>query len=207
MSLWLRHLLGLAHCRPPFARRPRSREPGSASATIDAPCQTASSTARDLRQVVLVALRRAWSGWKRSLILVMPETVVRWHRAGFRLYWSWIWRARKAVGRKPISREVRDLISAWSLRTRRGEHLASTGSCSSWVSKSQNEPFLAGKFATAILFRPPNCCSCPTRLRPDLKRQAASRCHYNITTNRRAETTHLEFWRTTRSSSARCSLA
>jgi len=54
---------------------------------------------------------------------------------------------------------------------------------------------------------PPNCCSCPTRLRPDLKRQAASRCHYNITTNRRAETTHLEFWRTTRSSSARCSLA
>ena len=120
MSLWLRHLLGLAHCRPPFARRPRSREPGSASATIDAPCQTASSTARDLRQVVLVALRRAWSGWKRSLILVMPETVVRWHRAGFRFYWSWIWRARKAVGRKPISREVRDLISAWSLRTRRG---------------------------------------------------------------------------------------
>src|SRR5215469_8719745 len=56
-----------------------------------------------------VLLRRVWSGWKRSLILVTPEAVVRWHRAGFRLYWSWISRARKA-GRKPISREVRDLI-------------------------------------------------------------------------------------------------
>jgi len=57
-----------------------------------------------------VLLRRVWSGWKGSLILVTPETVVRWHRKGFRLYWSWTSRARKAVGRKPISREVRDLI-------------------------------------------------------------------------------------------------
>src|SRR5271165_3215372 len=57
-----------------------------------------------------VGLRKVWSGWKRSLILVTPETVVRWHRTGFRLYWSWISRDRKVVGRKPISREVRDLI-------------------------------------------------------------------------------------------------
>ena len=32
--------------------------------------------------------RRRWSGWKGALILVSPETVVRWHRAGFRGYWS-----------------------------------------------------------------------------------------------------------------------
>src|ERR1035441_5970306 len=57
-----------------------------------------------------VVLRRSWSGGKRSLILVTPETVVRWHRTGFRLYWSWISRARHAVGRKPISREVRELV-------------------------------------------------------------------------------------------------
>jgi len=44
------------------------------------------------------------------LILVTLETVVRWHRIGFRLYWSWISQARKAVGRRPISREVRELI-------------------------------------------------------------------------------------------------
>jgi putative transposase len=57
-----------------------------------------------------VVLRRFWTGWKRSLILVTPETVVRWHRAGFRLYWSWISRVGHAVGRKPINREVRELI-------------------------------------------------------------------------------------------------
>src|SRR5450755_3245036 len=57
-----------------------------------------------------IVLRKFWTGWKESLILVTAETVVRWHRAGFRLYWSWIWRAQEAVGRKPISREVRELI-------------------------------------------------------------------------------------------------
>src|SRR5664280_3808527 len=30
-----------------------------------------------------VVLRKVWSDWKRSLILVTPETVVRWHRTGF----------------------------------------------------------------------------------------------------------------------------
>jgi hypothetical protein len=33
-----------------------------------------------------VALQWIWRGWKRALILVQPETVVRWHRAGFKLY-------------------------------------------------------------------------------------------------------------------------
>jgi putative transposase len=63
-----------------------------------------------LDRLFWVVLRRSWSGWRRSLILVAPETVVRWHRTGFRLYWSWISRARHAVGRKPISREVRELV-------------------------------------------------------------------------------------------------
>ena len=57
-----------------------------------------------------VTLRKAWSGWKGSLVLVTPETVVRWHRTGFRLYWGWLSRTRRAVGRKPLSREVRDLF-------------------------------------------------------------------------------------------------
>ena len=39
--------------------------------------------------------RRFWSNWKQSLVLVNPETVVRWHRAGFRLYWSLISRGRR----------------------------------------------------------------------------------------------------------------
>jgi hypothetical protein len=39
-----------------------------------------------------------------------PKTVVRWHRAGFRLYWNWLSRHQVVVGRKRISKEVRDLI-------------------------------------------------------------------------------------------------
>ena len=57
-----------------------------------------------------VALRRLWPGWKGALILVQPETVVRWHRAGFKLYWTWLSRHRAAVGRKCVSKEVRELI-------------------------------------------------------------------------------------------------
>lgn len=34
-----------------------------------------------------VFLRRVWSRWTAVLVIVKPETVVRWHRAGFQLYW------------------------------------------------------------------------------------------------------------------------
>jgi len=55
-------------------------------------------------------VRRCWSGWKQALLVVTPETVVRWHRAGFRWYWRVISRVRKPVGRRPTSKEVRELI-------------------------------------------------------------------------------------------------
>jgi putative transposase len=57
-----------------------------------------------------VLARRFWSEWKPALIVVSPETVVRWHRSGFGLYWRAISRARRMVGSKKISKEVRDLI-------------------------------------------------------------------------------------------------
>ena len=63
-----------------------------------------------LDKLFWVAVRRFWSGWKQSLIEVTPETVVRWHRAGFRLYWRLISRVRTQVGRRPTSKEVRELI-------------------------------------------------------------------------------------------------
>lgn len=63
-----------------------------------------------LDKLLWVAARRFWSGWKQALILVSPETVVRWPRAGFAAYWRVISRVRRAVGRKRISKEVRDLI-------------------------------------------------------------------------------------------------
>lgn len=52
----------------------------------------------------------AWPGWKQALILVQPETVVRWHEAGFKWYWTWLSRHRTRMGRTCVSNELRNLI-------------------------------------------------------------------------------------------------
>ena len=57
-----------------------------------------------------VLARQFWMGWKEALIVVSPETVVRWHRAGFAMYWRAISRVRGVTGRKHIPKEVRNLI-------------------------------------------------------------------------------------------------
>src|SRR5215467_11188384 len=57
-----------------------------------------------------VLLKKVWSGWQKPLILVTPRTVVAWHRAGFRLYWKYLSRTRRVVGRRPVSRDVCQLI-------------------------------------------------------------------------------------------------
>ena len=56
-----------------------------------------------------VALRRLWPGWANALIIVKPDTVVSWHRAGFRLFWRW--RSRpKRPGRPSVSLEIQRLL-------------------------------------------------------------------------------------------------
>jgi len=55
-----------------------------------------------------VGLRRLWPRWRGSLVLVSPETVVRWHRKGFRLYRTW--KSRRRGGRPRIDVELRELI-------------------------------------------------------------------------------------------------
>ena len=54
------------------------------------------------------ALRQCRSRWTDVLVLVKPDTVVGWHRAGFRLYWRW--RSRPRGGRPKITVEIRLLI-------------------------------------------------------------------------------------------------
>src|SRR5215469_8170788 len=61
-------------------------------------------------KIFWVFARRFWGAWKQSLVLVTPETVVRWYRAGFRLYWRLISKVKKQVGRHSLSKEVRDVI-------------------------------------------------------------------------------------------------
>jgi putative transposase len=60
-------------------------------------------------RMLWVFLRRVWSRWAAVLVIVKPETVVRWHRTGFRLYWSFLSRHREK-GRPGISFELRRLI-------------------------------------------------------------------------------------------------
>src|ERR1700704_3151337 len=56
-----------------------------------------------------VWLSRIWIDWRGALAIVKPETVIAWHRAGFRLFWTWKVR-RGRPGRPVVCREVRDLI-------------------------------------------------------------------------------------------------
>src|ERR1700680_4546547 len=47
-----------------------------------------------------------------AVAIVRPETIIRWHRAGFRAYWRW--RSRNRVGRPKVSAELRTLIGEMS---------------------------------------------------------------------------------------------
>jgi putative transposase len=55
-----------------------------------------------------VALSRAWPRWRSALVVVRPETVIRWHRRAFRGYWRWI--SMPGPGRPPIAEETKALI-------------------------------------------------------------------------------------------------
>src|SRR5260370_1757001 len=57
-----------------------------------------------------IIARRVWSAWKQSLIIVTPETIVRWHRTGFCMYCRLICRVRRQAGRRPTPKEGRELI-------------------------------------------------------------------------------------------------
>jgi len=65
-------------------------------------------------RVFWVWLSRLWPNWRSALAIVQPESVIRWHRLGFKLYWRWKSRAGQP-GRPPIEREIRDLIRRMSL--------------------------------------------------------------------------------------------
>jgi putative transposase len=64
-----------------------------------------------LDKLFWVLARRFWSQWKEALFLVLPETVVRWHQAGFKLYWAMLCKVRKRVGGgRRTSKQIRELI-------------------------------------------------------------------------------------------------
>ncbi len=99
-----------------------------------------------------VLARRFWSGWKQALLIVSPETVVRWHRSAFALYWRALSRTRRVIGRKRISKEVRNLIfrmvtenPTWGAPRIHGEILmlgfdVSERTISRWMRRAPRDP-------------------------------------------------------------------
>jgi putative transposase len=62
---------------------------------------------------LLWVLARRWcAGWREHLAIVTPDTVVRWHRQGWR--WFWHWKSRSRGGRPQLSLELRELIVTMS---------------------------------------------------------------------------------------------
>ena len=57
-----------------------------------------------------VCLARIWAGWRPSLVIVTPDTVLRWQRRRFREYWTKL-SGRTTGGRPPINAEIRALIT------------------------------------------------------------------------------------------------
>ncbi len=88
-NLFLRHQLSIALRRAP----PRLRLRGSDRA-------------------LLVWMTRLWPSLLGAAQAVQPETILRWHRAGFKTFWRW--KSRKRAGRPKIDRGLRDLIRRMS---------------------------------------------------------------------------------------------
>ena len=63
---------------------------------------------RNIDRLVFVWLYRLFPSILNAITVVKPETVIRWHRRGFRAYWRW--KSRRRGGRPRIKREIRDLI-------------------------------------------------------------------------------------------------
>jgi putative transposase len=87
--LFLRHQLGVALRRAP----PRLR-------------------LRGCDRVLLVWMTGLWPSMLGVTQVVQPETILRWHRAGFRALWRW--KSRKRAGRPRLERGLRELIRQMS---------------------------------------------------------------------------------------------
>jgi len=60
---------------------------------------------------ISLAVLSRWFDWRDALVVVGPRTLIRWHRAGFRLFW----RYKSRPGRPPIPRELQALIRQMAL--------------------------------------------------------------------------------------------
>jgi len=64
-------------------------------------------------RLFFVWLYRLFPSISRAMLIIRPDTLVRWHRAGFRRYWRW--RSRGRIGRPRVDYELRALIRRMSV--------------------------------------------------------------------------------------------
>ena len=67
-------------------------------------------------RLLFLWLYRLFPSVLNAVVIIQPETVIRWHRAGFRLYWHW--KSRAHGGRPKVPMEIRRLIREMSLANR-----------------------------------------------------------------------------------------
>jgi hypothetical protein len=88
-NLFLRHQLTIAMRRAPPRRRLRGSD-----------------------RALLIGMTRLWPNLRGMTRVVQPETILRWHRAGFKVFWCW--KSRNRAGRPKIDHGLRDLIQRMS---------------------------------------------------------------------------------------------
>src|SRR6201993_4012260 len=84
-----------------------------------------------------IQLYRWFPSILKVVTIIEPETLVRWHRAGFRRYWRW--KSRSRGGRPQIDVELRTLIRRMSIENCFGVRRASTANCLSLGLASRNQ--------------------------------------------------------------------
>ena len=85
-------------------------------------------------RLIFVGLYRLFPKVRDALAIVQPDTIVRWHRAGFRSYWRW--KSRPRGGRPTVPLEIRELIREMSIANPLWGAPRFMANCSSLASKS-----------------------------------------------------------------------
>ena len=67
---------------------------------------------KEYDRIFWVLLLKLWNGWKKSLLIVQPVTVIKWHKLGFKLYWRL--KSRRKPGRPTIDNKIIALIHRMS---------------------------------------------------------------------------------------------
>jgi hypothetical protein len=92
----------------------------------------------NLDRLVFVWLYRQWPTVADAVAIIRPETLIRWHRRGFKAFWRW--KSRSRGGRLTVLTEIRELIREMSRANWLWGRLGFTASFSGSASRSPNRP-------------------------------------------------------------------